>query len=214
MDRFDKSSTDQRQSPDWHIVFLDMLPAISRQAAIAFRAAPPVLREELIAAVAANCLVAFVRLIELRKSERAFPSALARYGILQIRAGRRVGSRLRAGELLSGHAQRRGGYSVESLDRFDRDENGWREIVLEDRRAGPAEVAACRIDFADWLRQLPARLREIALVLAGGESTSRTARMFGVTAARVSQLRRWLKESWEAFQGELVPSKRPRFAAA
>jgi hypothetical protein len=214
MDRIEKSSTAQRQSPDWHIVFLDMLPAISRQAAIAFRAAAPELREELIAAVTANCLVAFVRLIELRKLERAFPSALARYGILQIRAGRRVGSRLRAGELLSGHAQRRGGYSVESLDRFDRDENGWREIVLEDRRAGPAEVAACRIDFADWLRQLPARLREIALVLAGGESTSRTARMFGVTAARISQLRRWLKESWEAFQGELVPSKRPRFAAA
>jgi hypothetical protein len=96
MDRIEKSSTAQRQSPDWHIVFLDMLPAISRQAAIAFRAAPPVLREELIEAVTANCLVAFVRLIELRKSERAFPSALARYGILQVRAGRRVGSRLRA----------------------------------------------------------------------------------------------------------------------
>ena len=214
MDRIEKSSTAQRKSPDWHIVFLDMLPAISRQAAIAFRAAAPELREELIAAVTANCLVAFVRLIELRKPERAFPSALARYGILQVRAGRRVGARLRVGEPLSGHAQRRGGFSVESLDHFDRDENGWREIVLEDRRAGPAETAACRIDFAEWLRRLPPRLRNIAITLAGGETTSRTARLFGVTAARISQLRQGLRESWEVFQGELVPCKRPRVAAA
>jgi hypothetical protein len=209
-----KGPAAQRKSPAWHVAFLAMLPAIRRQAAIAFRAAPPELREELIAAVTANCMVAFVRLIELGKSERAFPSALARYGILQVRAGRRVGTRLRVGELLSRHAQRRKGFSVDSLDHFDRDENGWREIILEDRRAGPAEIAACRIDFADWLRQLPARLREIALILAGGESTSGTALMFGVTAARISQLRLWLKESWLAFQGEADSSERPRLVAA
>jgi hypothetical protein len=26
--------------------------------------------------------------------------------------------------------------------------------VVEDHRAGPAEIAACRIDFASWLRLL------------------------------------------------------------
>jgi transposase-like protein len=38
--------------------------------------------------------------------------------------------------------------------------------------------------------------------LARGESTSEAAKKFGVTAARISQLRLWLKESWEGFQGE------------
>ena len=64
------------------------------------------------------------------------------------------------------------------------------------------EIAACRIDFAAWLGSLPRRQRRMALRLAKGESTSGAAKLFGVTAARISQLRLWLKESWEAFQGE------------
>jgi CO dehydrogenase/acetyl-CoA synthase epsilon subunit len=40
------------------------------------------------------------------------------------------------------------------------------------------------------------------LTLAKGETTSETAKKFGVTPARVSQLRLWLKENWEGFQGE------------
>ena len=34
------------------------------------------------------------------------------------------------------------------------------------------------------------------------ESTSDAAKLFGVTAARISQLRQWLRENWEAFQGQ------------
>jgi hypothetical protein len=38
--------------------------------------------------------------------------------------------------------------------------------------------------------------------LAGGETTSDAAKKFGVTPARVSQFRLWMKENWDAFQGE------------
>jgi hypothetical protein len=41
---------------------------------------------------------------------------------------------------------------------------------------------------------LPSQRREIALTLAGGETTSGAAKMFGLSAARISQLRQWLKE--------------------
>jgi transposase-like protein len=85
---------------------------------------------------------------------------------------------------------------------------------VEDKRATPADVAACRIDFAEWLRRLTARLRKIALALAAGETTSAAARMFGVTPARISQIRQWLKESWEAFQGEARVEAEPRLAVA
>jgi hypothetical protein len=47
--------------------------------------------------------------------------------------------------------------------------------VVEDRNAGPAEVAATRIDFSDWLATLPERNRRIAETLATGECTSSVA---------------------------------------
>lgn len=55
---------------------------------------------------------------------------------------------------------------------YDADEESWQEIVVEDHRVGPAEIAACRIDFASWLKLLPCRLRKIAWTLASGETTS------------------------------------------
>jgi hypothetical protein len=102
---------------------------------------------------------------------------------------------------MSARDQQRG-FEIDRLGHGDREESQWEEIVVEDHRAGPAEIAACRIDFASWLRLLPVRLRKVALTLARGESTSEAAKKFGVTAARISQLRLWLKQSWEQFQGE------------
>jgi hypothetical protein len=113
---------------------------------------------------------------------------------------------------MSGYAQNCKGFQVERLDYFDDEENCWQEVVVEDKRATPAEIAACRIDFASWLRLLPSRRRKIALVLAGGETTNATAKKFGLTAARISQLRQWLKESWDAFQGG--GTEEPQLAAA
>jgi hypothetical protein len=68
-------------------------------------------------------------------------------------------------------------------------------------------------DFASWLRLLPTLRRKIALALASGETTSATAKKFGVTPARISQLRQWLKESWEAFQGGAAMDQ-PQLAVA
>ncbi len=55
--------------------------------------------------------------------------------------------------------------------------------------------------------------RKIALTLASGERTSVVAEKFGLTSARISQLRLWLKESWERFQGE-ADSKQAQLATA
>jgi hypothetical protein len=100
---------------------------------------------------------------------------------------------------------------VERLDHFSAEDGCWEEIVVEDRRATPADVAACRIDFAEWLRRLTARLRKIALALAAGETTTAAARMFGVTPARISQIRDLLRRSWQAFQGtpEIAEASQP-----
>jgi hypothetical protein len=194
--------------------FVAMLPAIRRTAQITFRKIRPELRDELIEEVVANCYVAYARLIERGQADRALPSPLARFAIAQVRAGRRVGNRLRISDALSSYAQYRKQFFVERLDQFDEEEDCWQQILIEDKRATPAEVAACRIDFAEWLRRLTARLRRIALALASGETTKGAAEKFGLSPARISQLREWLKKSWEAFQGEAEIGGRPQPAAA
>jgi hypothetical protein len=101
-----------------------------------------------------------------------------------------------------GYAQQRKGFKVERLDQFERKNNGWMEVLVEDRRSGPAEIAASRMDFAAWIRSLPKQDRKIAVTLAAGETTGATAKQFGVSPSRISQVRRQLKESWDEFVGE------------
>jgi transposase-like protein len=61
---------------------------------------------------------------------------------------------------------------------------------------------------------LTTRLRKIALALASGETTKAVAKMFDLSPARISQLRAWLKKSWEEFQGEADTGGRPQPTAA
>lgn len=182
-----------------HRCFLEMLPSIRRQAHLAFRGCNPELREELVSEVVANAYVAFARLVELDKQDLAYATPLAQYAIRQVRVGRRVGSRLNVRDATSLYAQQRQGFGVERLDRYDREEGQWIEIVVEDRHCGPDHVAMVRLDFAAWLRTLSHRRRKIAAILATGESTTDVARKFQVSPGRVSQLRRELQQAWEAF---------------
>ena len=76
----------------------------------------------------------------------------------------------------------------------------WREILVEDRQAGPADTAAARMDVSAWLMSLTHRQRTVAIALARGEATAAVAEMCGMTAGRVSQLRKELRQSWNLFQ--------------
>jgi hypothetical protein len=79
----------------------------------------------------------------------------------------------------------------------------WQSWVAPDRRYGPADEAAFRVDFAAWLALLPARKRRAAELLAEGQGTGEVARLLGVTPGAVSQAREWLFRSWGRFQGEV-----------
>jgi DNA-directed RNA polymerase specialized sigma subunit len=124
------------------------------------------------------------------------------HAIKQVKDGRRVGSRLNVREVLSKYAQQHKGFVVESLDHFDEEENAWQEVVVEDRHAGPADIARVRCDFSDWLKSLKRRDRRIAQSLAIGERTQNVAKRFKVSAGRISQLRTELAESWRQFVGD------------
>ena len=187
--------------PAWHEDFLAMLPQIRQQARFAFRHCRPDVRRELVDEVVVNALVAFARLVELGKQDLAYPTVLAQYGIKQVRSCRRVGCRLNVNDVLSGYAQQRKQFRVLRLDHFDKHEGQWKEAVVEDRRTPVADQAAFRIDFPKWLAMHRPRNRRIAEALAAGYSTGEVSRQFGLSAGRISQLRRKLHQSWHEFHG-------------
>lgn len=188
--------------PAWHAGFLALLPDIRRQLRFAFRRLSGERREDAIQEALANALIAYVRLFEQGKSELAYATPLAQYAVRQVCDGRQVACRLNVCEMLSRYAQRKSGFTVSRLHRRKANDGSWCELLVEDRRCTPAELAASRIDFGAWLRRLPQRKRRIAAALASGATTGETARRFQLTAGRISQLRRELARDWRAFQGE------------
>ena len=96
--------------------------------------------------------------------------------------------------------------TLRSLDHQVEASGDWKEILVEDYKAGPSDTAAARIDFAQWLKTLPRRSRRLAERLATGESTSETARLFGISKSRVSQMRSEFRRAWYTFHGEMIPA--------
>ena len=147
-----KNDVAKGRSKSMHDRFLAMLPQIRRQAFAAFRKFRSEAREELVQEVVANSYRAWVLLVRRGKESVAYATPLAQYAIRQVRDGRRVGGQQSSQDLLSPSARRIHGYRVERFDQRDQQTGMWKEQLVEDRRAGPAEVAAARLDLAAWYR--------------------------------------------------------------
>jgi hypothetical protein len=79
-----------------------------------------------------------------------------------------VGSGTKVLDISSQCCQQRKGIKVTSLERYDQQDEQWKEIVVEDRHCGPAEVVATKVDFEDWLAELSPKQRRIAKTLPLG----------------------------------------------
>ena len=143
------------------------------------------MREEAIQETVCNACQAYARLVELGKTDVAFPTALAKFGVRQTREGRKVGGKLNCRDVSSNYCQQKKDLLVERLDRYDSEEQAWEEVLIEDKRSGPAATAAIRIDFGAWLQLLPRRLRKVATFLANGETTTAAAKRFRVSPGRI-----------------------------
>ena len=182
--------------------YLQMMPAIKRHARIAFRYLKPEAKQEAVQNVLCNTWAALVGLARRGKLDQAFPSILAGFGVKQTRDYRVVGGHLDIKDVLSKYCQVNKGVFVKRLDHYDDEENGWYQVLIEDRRSGPADIACTRIDFDAWLHSLPCRHRRLAQFLSLGNRTSDAARKFKMSNGRVSQLRRELAASWRRFAGD------------
>ena len=181
--------------------FLDLLPTIRSHARRAFRNHHTERRHEFVQEVIASAFVAFARLLEQGRCHLAFPAVLARFGIRRVYSGRRVGTPTNQNDVMSPAAQRFWGLTVKQSD-LPNEDGGWHEAFVEDMQTPVPDQVCFRVDFPDWLSRLTERDRQIAEALGGGATTGEVAKAFQLSAARISQLRRVLHDSWLVFQGE------------
>ena len=189
-------------SRDWQTSFLPLLPEIQQRLRLAFRQRDAAAREEAISDGVVLCLLAYLRLNEQGRGEMVTASNLAWYAAKQIRSGRSAGCRLNSKDPLAVYAQQRRGIRVEHRHASNSDDHEWIDALVQDQRSTVLDHVAAKLDVTAWLKTLCRRTRRIASDLAKGCTTSEVAHKYGVTAARISQLRRELAESWGEFQHE------------
>jgi hypothetical protein len=188
----------------WQANFLAVLPVIQTHAQIRFRHLRPEPREEAVQAAIASACLSYQRLASQGKLRAVRPSSLADFAVRRVRSGRMVGCRQNSRDLHNPLTQRKQEICLHSLTPDKRD--AWQAALVESKRVPPADLAAFHIDFVQWLGGFGRRDQRIISALASGEATSAVARRFGLTAGRVSQLRRRYERNWLVFQGEAVGS--------
>ena len=194
---------------DWQSGFMLMLPAVQQHAKIQFRRLPVQQREDAVQEAIASAVISYRRLAVQGRLHVAHPGTIATNAVHHVRNGRHVGGHQDgARDVMSPVCQRRHEVEVVSYDRYRfpsslrNGTDGWRQLVLADRKVPVPDLAAFRVDFGQWFQTRSRRDRSIISALIEGEQPSVVAGRFGITRGRVSQLRRRYEQEWRTFQGE------------
>src|SRR5262245_46791987 len=186
-----------------HAGFLTLLPRIERLARSFFRhMACPGRRADAVAEAIALAWAQYRRCAEQGRDANRFVVSLALLAARAASSGRRLCGHERAGDVLSPVARMRHGFAVVSLtDLAPVSGNPLVDALRDNTATPPDQQAAFRIDVAAWLRRLGRGRRRVAHRLMLGERLYEVARRVGVSAGRVSQLRRELEQNWQDFYG-------------
>jgi hypothetical protein len=158
------------------------------------------LRDDLVCEAVALAWAWYVRLRARGRDPAAFPATFARLAAQAAASGRRLCGQEPARDPLSWVCRRRRGFATLPLPGPSRPAGFGLDDALADNTRSPVPTQAqFRADFPAWLGRLPARDRAVALRLAVGHRTGEVAAAFGLTAARVSQLRGEFRRSYLSF---------------
>jgi hypothetical protein len=184
--------------------FLSILPRVEEHARIYFRNVRcPGKRDDAIAETVALTWVYFCRLAARGKDARRFASLLAKYAAAHVRCGRRVCGQEAGKDALSGLAQQRHGFCAATLPALNTRPDNPLSEALADNTVSPVPEQVCfRLDFPAWRLSRSERDRRIIDAMMTNESTSALAERFGLSAARVSQLRSAYHADWVRFCGD------------
>jgi hypothetical protein len=174
----------------WQAEFAGMLPELETLFRRQFQWLSGDTREEAIQEAIVSALIAYSRLKERGKAHVATATTLAYYALKHVKRGRPAVGRMSKREPMSRYAQLGSGLQREM----------WIADITDDKYAPVPDVVATRLDCRAWFATLPRRIRRIATDLAVGFTTAEMARRYGLTAGRISQIRRELETSWRAFQ--------------
>lgn len=187
-----------------HTGFMAFVPRIERRARLAFRNLHcRATLDDAIAEAVALVWCWFIRLMQRGKDPTRFILRLATYATWRGRTHRRLCGQERAKDIMSPVAQARYRFVVGLLPvGSSLSGNIYDEALRDNTQTPPAEQAAFRLDFPQWRKRRCERDRRILDDLMLGERTQDVARRYGLSEARISQLRRDLRDDWAAFCGE------------
>jgi hypothetical protein len=185
--------------------FVALLPRIALHARIYFRDVQcPHQKEDAIAETVALAWKSFVRLAHRGKDASQFVTVLADYAARRVRSGRLLCGKEKARDVLSRLAQIHKGFVVAGLAIGDCTRHGsvFMEALHDNTQTPVPDQVGFRVDFPRWRNRRCERDRRLIDNLMTGEHTLAAAHRFGLSPARVSQLRREFHLAWLAFIGE------------
>jgi hypothetical protein len=184
-----------------HAGFRALLPRLQLHAQVAFRDVKcPHRKADCIAEALALAWGWYVRLVQRGKDPAQFPSALATFAARAVRSGRHLVGQEAGQDVLAPLAQRRHAFVVGSLPHHSTLQgNVWDEALQDNTQSAVVDQVCFRCDFPAWRRTRSARDRRLIDDLMRGEPAGEAARKHGLSAGRVSQLRREFREDWVRF---------------
>jgi hypothetical protein len=202
--------------------FLALLPKIRTCAFIYFRHIPCAdTKADKVAETIALAWKWYRRLEEQGKDVARFPSAFVTYLTRSVGCGRRVCGLERGRDVLNPVAQRRYGFKVESLPTSTRNslenlyahshgqklQDAFEERLRDNTQSPVPDQAAFRIDWPTYFNSLTDRDRKLAEFLSLGHTAKQAASAFGISPARVTQLRQqWCREWRQCQEADAVCS--------
>ncbi len=146
----------------------------------------------------------FVSLMLRGKDPRSFLAMFNRRLGQHVKCGRRVCGKEKSQDVMSSLTQQREKFVVQSLPRFDTgvDDNEAIEALRDNTKTPPPEQVQFRVDFPAWRLTRCERDRRVIDELMQGERTLDVSTRVGLSAGRISQLRREFQKDWTHFCGD------------
>lgn len=192
---------------EYHDRFLTLLPRLRGHARVYFRFVRcPQRKDDLTAEAIALAWSWYVKLVQRGMDPHAFKATLVHRALQQARAHRALCGQAGGKDALSPVAQRRHNFLAQAWPEFDiaDPKNPLTSALVDNTRTRPDVQAMFRIDFSGWLASLPRRHQALAIDLLRGEKLSAVAQKYNRSCARISQLRRELRQSWEEYNSDQV----------
>ncbi len=189
-----------------HDKFMLLMPRLCKIASHFFKEYDADKRDDAMQSVLVTAFEIMKQLAEKGRLEDAYANPIAKYAIGRYREGRLGGLPSCSADVFGERCRWLGrssikhfGLATEIADSFES------EATVTDARYPVQRQVQFKMDFMEnWYRQQTPKDQEIIRDLARGETTNDVSRKFGLSAARISQLRRKYSDSWYAFINPVV----------